>query len=202
MSPQKRFCWRRGVTERRLSMNFAALPTVLIHLKRFVYGEKVEKQAVYPVNLRVWQGGRKPCHVGYTLAAIIVHQGKLFAGHYYAVVHRNGFWFLVNDTQSWPLTELEALDQGAYILLYAESSTGSLKPRVTLSEFSRNQSEKDVPRIMVRVGIRKYKRCAFACSCSYAQKIPEATSSISQEASTHHEQTKKRLENLDTFAWN
>ena len=45
------------------------------------------------------------------------------------------------------------------------------------------KSEKDVPRIMVRVGIRKYKRCAFACSCSYAQKIPEATSSISQEAS-------------------
>jgi len=54
----------------------------------------------------------------YRLAAVIIHEGSLNAGHYYAYGRNQGNWKMFND--SW-VTELSGdgmINKDAYILFY------------------------------------------------------------------------------------
>ena len=60
----------------------------------------------------------------YTLHGIVVHDGTMAGGHYYAYVKAVegpiGRWYKCNDSRVSEATEQEVLDESAYMLFYSK----------------------------------------------------------------------------------
>ena len=78
----------------------------------------------------------------YHLVAVISHHGSnITSGHYTACVLRNGQWYSVNDSQVSKISDLTAMNQEAYILMYERNdskinkSAATSNPRPKQSSF-------------------------------------------------------------------
>lgn len=124
---------------------YGSPPCLVLHLKRFRYGErgKVTRPVAFgsQLNVRPFLCAGAP-EVGrpmiYELRAVIVHLDKAgfsHFGHYVAYVrcaaegsstaHK---WYLLDDSQTTEVTEAEVLRQQAYLLLYARPGAAAGGP--------------------------------------------------------------------------
>ena len=94
-------------------LSIEAYPKVLmLQLKRFkqVNGKKVKNNEViqYPEILEV-PGGR------YKLSGVVVHEGSLEGGHYWAICEKGDQYYCFNDEH---VKESEYFHRSAYLLFY------------------------------------------------------------------------------------
>ncbi|MED6151763.1 hypothetical protein PIB30_085587, partial [Stylosanthes scabra] len=107
---------------------------VVLHLKRFkevgtcsTY-KKIDKDVKYEVDLDLKEytiNKEENVKFKYDLYAIVVHSGKqLDLGHYYCIVCTDeDNWHKMNDAQVTRVTKEEALEEPAYLLIYAQHGT-------------------------------------------------------------------------------
>jgi len=107
--------------QKTVRITYAPL-TLVLHLKRFEHrrgragNPKVDKFVDYGFDLSVQESGRS---VGYRLYAVVLHSGGASDGHYTALCHSRGTWWLLDDEAVTEVTDLNLLiRREAYILFY------------------------------------------------------------------------------------
>ncbi|BFZ56107.1 hypothetical protein PYCC9005_003149 [Savitreella phatthalungensis] len=102
--------------------------TLIVHFKRFQYAmrsSKISKAVAYPAKLDLtpfMAPGRAVGNVTYALQAVVVHAGSgVNSGHYYAFgKSAGGQWHEFDDESVRRVTEQDALQQQAYMLVYGQ----------------------------------------------------------------------------------
>ena len=89
-------------------------PILILHLNRFktVNDKKVKNNEAVAYNEVEHFGGEQ-----YRLLGVVVHEGGMEAGHYWAIALRGGKYYTFNDDKVAPSNSIHHV--GAYILVYA-----------------------------------------------------------------------------------
>lgn len=64
----------------------------------------------------------------YDLSTVVVHMGKMDAGHYVCYCRRDDTWFKFDDSKVTLATEAQVLNADAYLLFYVVRSLGRSLP--------------------------------------------------------------------------
>ncbi|CAG9333065.1 unnamed protein product [Blepharisma stoltei] len=125
-------CERPVVSNKKFDI-WKVPPILIIHLKRFKYiqGNFGKNKAFvdFPVvglDLSGFVSSEQKEPPIYDLFAKIDHEGKLKAGHYYAVARncRDNKWYKFDDEDVCETEESEIVNDKAYLLFYHKSSVG------------------------------------------------------------------------------
>eukprot|EP00484_Ammonia_sp_Unknown_P007860 CAMPEP_0197080238 /NCGR_PEP_ID=MMETSP1384-20130603/214025_1 /TAXON_ID=29189 /ORGANISM="Ammonia sp." /LENGTH=1078 /DNA_ID=CAMNT_0042519121 /DNA_START=1 /DNA_END=3237 /DNA_ORIENTATION=+ len=124
-------CNRKQNAVKQLTI-FDAPNILLLHLKRFEFGVKIDKFVQFDTSLdltpfmskyrKFREKGRK---ITYTLYAVLIHAGKYSnCGHYYSYIRTaNNKWYLCNDSTIKSSTTHNVLQQNGYMFFYQRDST-------------------------------------------------------------------------------
>ena len=110
---------------------FDAPNILILHLKRFEFGTKIDKFVQFDTSLDLTPFMSKSKmyrergqRITYTLYAVLVHAGKYSnCGHYFSyVMTANNQWFLCNDSEIRGATKRNVLQQHGYMFFYQRDS--------------------------------------------------------------------------------
>ncbi|KAJ5777665.1 hypothetical protein N7520_000911 [Penicillium odoratum] len=135
-------CEKCGNTPQRASkrLQIRKLPSILcMHLKRYEHksasSEKMHGHIDFPLTLNMLPYTVKKdkervdtSRYIYDLSTVVVHQGSMESGHYYAYTRVAGDkWVLMDDNKVTVASVAEVLRQDAYLLFYGIRTIGSEK---------------------------------------------------------------------------
>eukprot|EP01083_Nonionella_stella_P071875 193354_1 len=125
------FCNTKQNAIKQLSI-FDAPNILILHLKRFEFGTKIDKFVQFDTSLDLTpfmsQAGKmkqKGVKITYSLYAVLIHAGKYSnCGHYYSYVRTaNNKWYLCNDSSVRSSTRQNVLKQNGYMFFYQRNQS-------------------------------------------------------------------------------